>query len=289
MYEILHETPGSSQYVKEQVLEENSAISEGHIYLIIDSHAHMDKLLGLPPKVWMTPEKLVQIADRLGIAKVCVSSLKALTYDFYEGNEDVVKAMNRHPGRILGYVVVNPRFGVEAVEEVRKRLSIDGMIGIKLYGPAHLCPSSDESLFPVVEEAIRQKVPLLIHPYHPTDPSGGVEEIVKLAAEFPEAQIIMPHMGATLTEGGDWITAIHKIRRHENVLVDTCTSTLDAGMVEKAVEVLGPTRVLFATDAGFLDPPAQLARVMSAELTEKDKRMVLGENATRIFGLAEDT
>lgn len=254
--------------------------------MIIDAHAHMDKILSLPPKVWMTPEKLVETADRLGIAKMCVSSLKALTYDFYEGNADVVQAMIRHPERILGYVVVNPRFGADAVEEVKKRLIMDGMVGVKLYGPAHLCPSSDESLYPIVEETMRLKVPLLIHPYHPTDPSGGVEEIVKLATAFPEAQIIMPHMGATLTEGGDWITAIQTLRRHENVLVDTCTSTVDAGMVEKAVEVLGPERVLFGTDAGFLDPPAQLAKVQSAELTEKDKRMVLGENAARIFRLA---
>ena len=221
----------------------------------------MDKLLSLPPKVWMTPEILVETADRLGIVKMCVSSLKALTYDFFEGNADVLRAMNQYPGRLLGYVVVNPRFGADAVEEVKKRLNTDGMVGVKLYGPAHLCPSSDESLFPIVEETMRLKVPLLIHPYHPTDPSGGVDEIVTLATIFPEAEIIMPHMGATLTEGGDWITAIHKLRRHENVLVDTCTSTVDAGMIEKAVEVLGPERVLFATDAGFLDPPTQLAKV----------------------------
>jgi predicted TIM-barrel fold metal-dependent hydrolase len=255
--------------------------------LIIDTHAHIGKSPSLPPKVWMTPEKILDTADRLGIGKTFVSSLKALAYDFYEGNQDVVEAMNRHRGRILGYVVVNPRFGTDAVEEVRKRISNDRMVGVKLYGPSHMCPSSDESLFPIVEESIRLKAPLLIHPYHPTDPSGGVEEIVKLATIFPEAQIIMPHMGATLTEGGDWITAIHKLHRHANVLVDTCTSTIDMGMIEKAVEVLGPERVLFATDAGFLDPPAQLAKVMSAEISEKERQMVLSGNAARIFGLRE--
>jgi hypothetical protein len=95
-------------------------------------------------------------------------------------------------------------------------------------------------------------------------------------------------MGATLTEGGDWITALHKIRRHENVLVDTCTSTVDDGMIEKAVEVLGPERVLFATDAGFLDPPAQLAKVLSAELSENERSMILGGNAARIFRLRDN-
>jgi hypothetical protein len=255
--------------------------------LIVDTHAHIGKLPILSPRVWTTPEKLVKTADRLRIEKMCVSSLKALTYDFYEGNQDVVEAMKRYSGRILGYAVVNPRFGAEAVEEVRKRLSMDGMVGVKLYGPTHLCPSSDESLFPIVEEATRLKAPLLIHPYHATDPSGGVDEIVKLATAFPEAQIIMPHMGATLTEGGDWITALHKIRRHENVLADTCTSTVDAGMIEKAVEVLGPERVLFGTDAGYLDPPAQLAKVMSAELSENERHMILGGNAARIFRLSE--
>jgi predicted TIM-barrel fold metal-dependent hydrolase len=256
--------------------------------LIIDAHAHIGKLPILSPKVWTTPERLVETADKLRIEKMCVSSLKALTYDFYEGNRDILDAMKRYSGRILGYAVVNPRFGAEAVDEVRRRISTDRMVGVKLYGPTHLCPSSDESLFPVVEEATRLKAPLLIHPYHPTDPSGGVEEIVKLAIEKPEAQIIMPHMGATLTEGGDWITALHKIRRHENVLVDTCTSTVDAGMIEKAVEVLGPERVLFATDAGFLDPPAQLAKVLSAELSENERSMILGGNAARIFRLRDN-
>jgi predicted TIM-barrel fold metal-dependent hydrolase len=55
----------------------------------------------------------------------------------------------------------------------------------------------------------------------------------------------------------------------------------EAGVVERAVELLGPRRVLFASDCLFAE---SVGRVESAELPEEHKRMIYYGNAREVFG-----
>jgi len=43
--------------------------------------------------------------------------------------------------------------------------------------------------------------------------------------------------------------------------------------------------VLFGTDANWIGPRTQLGRVLDAELTLQEKRLILGDNACRLYGL----
>ncbi len=58
-------------------------------------------------------------------------------------------------------------------------------------------------------------------------------------------------------------------------------------MLELAIEAIGAERILFGTDTPLLDPHAQLARVIGADLTDSDRALILGENLARLLGLGE--
>ena len=59
----------------------------------------------------------------------------------------------RFPGRVRGYCYVNPGWGREAVEEVRRCIEGRGFMGIKLYNE-YTC--NEPVVYPIVELAIEQ-------------------------------------------------------------------------------------------------------------------------------------
>jgi len=238
--------------------------------LIIDAHAHIGKLSPIDREV--DAEFIMKVINRLGVDKICVSSSKALFYNFFEGNQDVLKAVKQFPDRILGYSVINPRYGIKAMKEFERCIG-EGMIGLKLHGPLHMYPIDEPAVYPLIENAIKFKVPILIH--------AEIDEINHLAEVFPEATIIMAHMGA----GGDYLNGLWIAKKHENIIVDTCSSTIDAGMVERAVEIIGADRIVYGSDIPWLDPYTQMAKVTTAKIKDEDKRLILGENMARLLRL----
>jgi predicted TIM-barrel fold metal-dependent hydrolase len=238
--------------------------------LIVDVHAHLGRCR--QTRINGDADFLIKTADRLGIDKLCISSLEAIMYDdFDRGNMEVAEATKRYRGRIFGLVVANPRFGEEAVKQVRKYVREYEFRGVKLYYP----DPNDPDLPPVIEEAIKCNVPLKIH--------ADTDALDSIALQFPNATIIMCHMGGR--DGRDWLKGIRIAKKRDNVLLDSTTTVTDAGMIEEAVRVVGPERVVYGSDMPLLNPVTQLAKIKTADIDEKSKKLILGENTVRILRL----
>ena len=54
-------------------------------------------------------------------------------------------------------------------------------------------------------------------------------------------------------------------------------------MVETAVRELGAGRVLYGSDAPGRSFASQLGKVMGADVTEADRKLILGENLRRLL------
>jgi len=74
----------------------------------------------------------------------------------------------------------------------------------------------------------------------------------------------------------------------ENILIDTCGSQPESGLVEYAVRELGAQRVLFGSDAPGRDFASQLGRVLAADISEHDRQAILGGNALKLLQLKGD-
>lgn len=105
---------------------------------VLDCHAHLTHH-GRP--TWEADDrKLIDAADKLGIDQLCCSTLTprwpATLDGFRECNQWTADGMRRFPGRVLGYCYVNPGYGREALEEIRRYTGDYGFIGISQNWPA---------------------------------------------------------------------------------------------------------------------------------------------------------
>ncbi len=248
---------------------------------VIDCHAH---LTHRSRATWEADDrKLIEAADKLGIDQLCCSILtprRPATADgFRECNRWTADGMRRFPNRVLGYCYVNPGYGREALEEIRRCVGDPGFIGIKLYNE-HTC--TEPVVFPIVELAIELGVPILQHASHshyfveeqPHMSDGG--HLAELAHRYPKAMLICAHISG----GGDWEWTIKALRHAPNVLLDISGSVTDEGTVDMAAAVVGVDRLVFGCDSSMT---AGVGKIRGANLSTQDKKKILGGNMMRLL------
>ena len=79
--------------------------------------------------------------------------------------------------------------------------------------------------------------------------------------------------------------AIDVALEHPNVYLETCSTFRTPGVIEQLVEEAGAERVLFGSDVPLMDPRAQLGKILTADISDDDKRLILGGNARRLLKL----
>jgi predicted TIM-barrel fold metal-dependent hydrolase len=249
---------------------------------VIDCHAHLNHH---SRSTWEADDrKLIEAADKLGIDQLCCSILTprwpATLDGFRECNQWTADGMRRFPGRVLGYCYVNPGYGREALEEIRRYTGDYGFIGIKLYNE-YTC--TEPVVFPIVELAIELGVPILHHASHshyfvedkPRLTDGG--HLAELARRYPQAMLICAHISG----GGDWEWTIKALRHATNVLLDASGSVTDEGSVDMAAAVVGVDRLVFGCDSSMT---AGVGKICGADLSAQDKEKIMGGNMMRLLG-----
>ncbi len=244
--------------------------------MIVDGHVHIGKSTRL--QIDVDGETLVRIADDLAIDKLCCTDLTALFYDMHEGNRLLYTEMQRFPDRILGYASLHStRFGVEAIDEIKRCRHDYKMHGLKIYSTPEMS-IAEPAVIPILETCAELKMPILAH----TTPA----ECEYIMERVPEANFIMAHAGGQPYAHGDWNRAIMVARKYPNLYLDTACSTVDSSFVEACVEALGADRIIFGTDIPLLDPWPQLAKVGETNFSAGQRALIMGGNILRLMGVA---
>ncbi len=249
--------------------------------MIIDGHTHFAPPgKGLPPN---SLEELLSIMDACGISAVVTtppySSIGAdRTYD--EANAFISKAMERAPDRIFGFIRVNPHLRENALNSIEDGVKNKGFRGIKLHPRNEAFPiNSKELIFPIAELASMLRVPILFHTGDPDTYGFAQPALVgDLADHFPDVTMIVGHMGKRLYED-----AILIARWFDNVVLETSFHT--PREIKRAVERVGPNRLIYGSDLPFGIPEVEMMSVKLCEISEKEKEMILGLNMAEILGL----
>lgn len=245
--------------------------------MIIDCHVHLSGA--------ELPARLIEDARRLGVDRLCVCSLGDFNYtpsheQCVAANRDVVRVMESHPDLVIGFCYVNPTYTQEAVAEFSTCVEQFAMRGLKLWVSNF---ATDPRVFPVIEKAQELRVPVLMHAWKKATGNLPFEstpsDVAELARRFPGVNFIMAHIG------GDWERGISAARGIHNLLVDTSGSIIECGMIESAVEALGAQRVVFGSDSPGVEPAVAFAKVMGADLSDDDRRLIMGENMRRLVRL----
>jgi len=246
--------------------------------LAVDSHAHLGRYSStyMP---YSTEDGLIETMDRLGIEKACISDFLSIGPDYRRGNDRVAHAVRRYPTRFVGYVAVNPNYPDDMENELERCFREPGMKGIKLHCDLHSYPIDGDNYRPALEFANSRSLPVLIHGY------GDRRTLEGILRRYPDARIIAAHVGAW--DGRSSNPAIELAKDYENLYLDLASSIAYRGAFEKMVERVGADRILYGSDMPMLDPGYQLGRVVRSGIPKEQMRMILSDNARKLFGLPD--
>ncbi|MFB6295608.1 MAG: amidohydrolase family protein [Halobacteriales archaeon] len=234
-----------------------------------------------------TPEKRAEYADwvrseteALGIETVCgMMGFAAFADSVAEArrkNGHMAKYVEEYPDLFHGWARINPAWGEPGVEEFRRAVEEDGLMGLKLYADVYV---DDPQLDPYAEAAVDMDVPIIHHVSgrrdhveRPETPSFITEEsrtehVARRAERSPDLDLIAAHIGG----GGDWEHRIKNLVAHDSVYLDISGTNCDAGMVEMAVESLGADRCVFGTDNWLL--PC-VGKLRGADVTDDQRETI---------------
>lgn len=248
---------------------------------IWDLHCHLSGVPGRTPDERMA--QLIEAADRMGIARLIVFmgmrwSLDPSPEELRQQNDDVLQALSHWHDRAYGFVYLNPNHVAASLAELERCVAEGPMVGVKLW-VARRC--SDESLDRIVARAAELSAPIYQHTWMKA--TGNLEgestplDLAQLAARHPTANFICGH------SGGDWELGIRAIRTSPNVSIGTGGFDPTAGLVEMAVRELGPSRIVYGSDAGGRSFASQLGKIYGADITAEDRSRILGGNLRELL------
>ncbi len=155
-------------------------------------------------------------------------------------NAPVAEAVEKHPGRFMGWIFVNPAAAGDPIEEIEKWSSLPGMVGVKAHPFWHRYPIS--SLDGVAAWCEGHGYPLLIH----LGCREGSGDYQRLPERFPGLKLLYAHAGIPYFQKL-WAY----IKDKDNVYVDVSSPYLNQDLMGKAVDFLGADKCLYGTDGPY--------------------------------------
>ena len=258
---------------------------------LIDAHAHFYHAAS-GRKDWQAVNAArFRAGARIGIAYHVASVLGSYgftspTYfpspnDAARGNDAMLAIADAERERVRMMVTVNPNYTDHALREI-ERCVARGAIGIKLLASRR---ASDRLLDPIAELAAERGLPILHHIWQhrrrewPSQEISDGVDLARLASRHPRASFILAHLGG----GGDWAHTYPAIAEHPNIYPDLSGSGVDRGMIDAALDALGPRRLLWGCDLTMCTGLAKLRALDAIGLGPDGIRAIRWENAVRIF------
>ncbi len=228
-------------------------------------------------------EDVLRRASIANVEYTFVSPFRAI-FTHYGGdsvaaNRELAAEIRRFPG-LFHWVVVEPE-RPETFALAEEMLQAPRCVGIKIHPEMHGYPIKKHAP-KIFEFAARLGAVILSHS---GEDLSMPADFVPFADDFPEANLILAHIG--WSRDGNMTRQVQavQISKHGNIYADTSSSmSITSNLIEWAVREIGPKRILFGTDTPLYFSPMQRIRINHAEISDRAKRMILRENAERLFG-----
>ena len=251
---------------------------------------------------WDAPGSPEQLADRwvAELDRHHVTRIALIASAPGDG-ESVAAAVARHPGRFVGFFMVDPT-APDAAAGAKSILAKDGMRAMCLFPAMHTYPLHDARVREIFDvAAARPGTAVFVHcgvlsvgvrrklglPSPFDIRFGNPLDLHAVALNYPTVPIIIPHFGAGLFREALMVADLCP-----NVRLDTSSSngwmkyhhglTL-ATVFAQALAVVGPDRLLFGTDSSFF-PRGWVSEVYERQSEALDAAGVGADARERILG-----
>jgi predicted TIM-barrel fold metal-dependent hydrolase len=253
-----------------------------------------------------TPEDLadrwVKELDAHGVAR------SALIASVPGDEASVAAAVARHPGRFVGFFMVDPS-AEQAADRVTHAISGLRLRVACLFPAMHHVPLADARIERIAEAIAAQPgTAVFVHcgvlsvgvrkklglPSRFDLSLGDPLSLTRLAQAFPRLPFIVPHFGAGMLRetmmAADACPNIHVDTSSSNSWIRYAPGWTLPGVFKTAMSVVGPSRLLFGTDSSFFPRgwqraihESQKTAAAEAGISEGDRALIFGGNFDRLF------
>lgn len=274
--------------------------------MIIDSHVHLHpteevgkmvvEMIGMPYYSYGTPDDYLKDMKNIGIDKAVIVSFAP---DNQLKNNNFWTVAITRPGKnkparyqgLIPFISVSPTMnGRSMIEELEHKYKW-GMKGLKIHPVAQGFAPDDERMFPVYKWLVKHDLPITAHSGINIDGKstfGEPKRWIPVLEEFNDLKLILAHLG-----NGFWDQTIEIADRFPPVMFDTAIAvsyidsptTLDDEDAVDLIRTIDPKRILFGSDYPWINPAGDIGRIKGLNIREDAKKLILGENAARLFNL----
>lgn len=240
-----------------------------------------------PPNEEIPVDASIAAMDAAGVGHGLLSAWHAPAGPMI-GNDEVAACCAAHPDRFSGLAAVDLSQPMEAVRELRRRVTDDGFKGLRMLPWLWETPPTDRRFYPLFAACVELEIPFCTQvghtgPLMPSDPGRPIPYIDQVALDFPELVIIGGHIGYPWT--GEMVAVC---RKHENVHIDTSAYTpgrYPSELVSYMKSKSGRLKVLWGSNYPMIPPQNALEGLDDLGLDEETRNLFLSGNARRVFNL----
>ena len=261
---------------------------------IIDAHAHIypEKIaakatdtIGVFYDIKMempagTAERLVEDGKKAGITGYVVHSVATTAKQVRSINDFIKREVDAHP-EFIGFITLHQDLSEEEIAAEIDFALANNLKGIKLH-PDFQKFNIDDECAEKFYLAAEGKLPILFHIGDDRYDFSAPERLAKMARKYPNTTFIAAHFGGYRC----WDRASIYLGL-DNVYFDTCSSLpfITPERAKELIDLLGAERFFFATDFPMWDALGEMERFNKIDLTERERKMIFGENIKRVLGL----
>ncbi|MBK5093010.1 MAG: amidohydrolase [Actinobacteria bacterium] len=279
--------------------------------MIVDAHTHIfppevierrdifakrdssfEFIYGDPKARMVTYPELIEEMDSSGVDMAIVCGFPWRSLDLCrQHNNYMMEAVRAHPDRLTGLAIVNPVAGNASDRELERCLD-GGLKGVgEISADAQGFRLDDTSTAGRIASVVAEAgLFILIHAnedvghFYPGKTPTSPASVYRFLEKFPDTTTVLGHWGGGLFFY-ELMPEVAKLT--SSVYYDTAASPFlyRQQVYRVAVDIVGPGRILFATDYPLLRMQRHLNEINRAGLSEDALAAILGRNAKGLLGL----
>ena len=216
---------------------------------------------------------MLRSMDNAGVRTLVFSSHEAL-FRPDTGNDYTAAVVRRWPDRFRGMMVINGNY-MDIVERDVARFDRmrDAFLGFKFLPSYHGVAMDDPRYDDVWRFAAERRLPVTVHTWGQGD-QNNVRNVESVACRFPEVRLLLAH-----SLHGRWEDAARLATSYPHVYLDLTAVFECRGTLELFAERGASRRLLFGTDLPWFSPLQGIGCVLSAEISDDDRRSIFHRNA----------
>lgn len=228
-----------------------------------------------PETIAVRPPQLAEAgvyADKFGVEQLCFSSREAVS-DIVGGNIRLAEKLAEDK-RFRGWLTLSPHQPEQSQELARKYLVKPNWVGARFEQNGDADAIDGAGGHEVLNALRRYSRPALVTASTP----ATLAAVITVAKDFHALRFVLSPQSDSLTSN-----AISAIKENVNISLLLNVAYTQRGVLERAMEVLGDRRVMWASDWGSYHPAAALGMIKDSAITTAQRERLTYRNAKELL------